>query len=93
MPRATRRRWILLVTLASAVTVFAVIQDRVTAAGARRYVTLQRARIAAGESPVGVDDVMRPVIQRSMLQAGLWSSAVLLTGLVVTIVSRSSGRA
>ena len=82
-----------MVTLVSAVTVFAVIQDRVTAAGARRYVALQRARIAAGEPPVGVDDVMRPAIQRSLRQAGLWSGAVLVAGLVVTALSRSSGRA
>lgn len=93
MPPVTRRRWIAAATLAVAVTVFAVVQDRVTAAGARQYVALQRARIAAGQPPVGVGDVMRPAIRRSLLQAGLWSGVVLFVGLGIAVLSRSGRRA
>src|SRR3954470_23193690 len=80
-----RRSVILGVTLLAAITVFALVQDRVTAAGARRYVAGQRAALRAGSTPLIVDDVMRPAIAESVREAATWSSAVLLLGVAAAV--------
>lgn len=77
----THVRWIALVSVVAALAVFLVVQDRVTAAGARRYVTLQRSAIAGLTPRVTIDEVMRPAIDRSVRQGALWGGAVLLAGL------------
>lgn len=87
-------RWIVLVSVAAAMAVFLVVQDRVTAAGAQRYVALQRSAIA-GETPrITIDEVMRPAVERSVRQGALWGGAVLLAGLgVAAAASRRDRRA
>ena len=93
----TRRvRAIVLVTVAAAVVVFAVVQDRVTASGAGRYGTLQRAAIAGQAPAVTVDEVMTPAIARSVRQGLSWGGAVLAAGLGLAVAvwrgARGSGR-
>jgi hypothetical protein len=73
---------LLILTLLAAVIVFAVVQDRLTAAAARQYVTLQRAAAAGTGPPVTIDEVMRPGVRRSVRVALLWSGTVALAGLV-----------
>ena len=77
---AVRPRGILIATALVAVVVFAVIQDRVTAAGARRYVALQRAALAGRGSAVTVDEIMRPAIAQSVREGLLWGGVVLVSG-------------
>ena len=84
-----RARVILIVSALAAVVVFAAVQDRVTAAGARRYVALQRDAIAGHGRAVTVDEVMRPAIERSVHQGLMWGGAVLVAGASVAgVVSR-----
>jgi hypothetical protein len=78
---ALRPRAILVVTALAALVVFAVVQDRVTAAGARRYVALQRDAIAGRGQPVTVEEIMRPAIRRSVQQGLLWSGVVVVGGI------------
>jgi hypothetical protein len=86
-------RLIVLVSAIAALAVFLVVQDRVTAAGARRYVALQRAAIAGRTPPVTIDEVMRPAVDRSVRQGVLWGSVVLLAGFgVAGAASRRSRR-
>ncbi|PYR69395.1 MAG: hypothetical protein DMF87_24110 [Acidobacteria bacterium] len=77
---AVKPRAILVSTALAALVVFAVVQDRVTAAGARRYVALQRDAIAGRGQPVTVDEIMRPAIHRSVQQGLLWSGVVVVGG-------------
>jgi hypothetical protein len=77
---AVRPRAILLVTALAALVVFAVVQDRVTAGGARRYVALQRDAIAGRGQPVTIDEIMRPAVRRSVRQGLLWSGVVVVGG-------------
>ena len=78
-------------TIAAAVAVFLVVQDRVTASGARRYVTLQRAAGEGGNAAATIDQVMAPAVRRSVQQGLLWSGLVLAAGLgAAGILSRSS---
>jgi len=77
---ALRPRAILIVTALVALVVFAIVQDRVTAAGARRYVALQRDAIAGRGQPVTIDEIMRPAIRRSVRQGLLWSGVVVVGG-------------
>ena len=87
----TRPRTIVLMTIAAAVAVFLVVQDRVTASGARRYVALQRAAIAGHAPGVTIEEVMAPAIERSVQQGVLWGGVVLVAGLsVAAIMSRRS---
>jgi hypothetical protein len=73
-------RLIVLVSFAAAIAVFLVVQDRLTAAGARDYVTRQRAA-AVGQTPaVTIDEVMRPAVVRSVRVGLLWSGVVLAAG-------------
>ena len=75
-----RPRAIFIVTVVLALVVFAVVQDRITAAGARRYVAIQRAAIAGRAQPVTVDEVMKPAIARSVQQGLIWGGVVLVAG-------------
>jgi hypothetical protein len=85
-----RPRAILLAAFIAAAVVFCVVQDRVTAAGARQYVTMQRAALAGRGQPVTLDGVMRPAVQRSVRQAALWSGLVMAGGVVAAVgISRS----
>ena len=83
---AVRPRGILIATALVAVVVFAVIQDRVTAAGARRYVALQRAALAGRGSSVTVDEIMRPAIAQSVHEGLLWGGVVLVSGVGIAAV-------
>jgi hypothetical protein len=80
---AVRPRVILIVTALAALIVFAVVQDRVTAAGARRYATLQRDALAGRGHAVTVDEIMRPAIAQSVQQGLLWGGVVLVAGVSV----------
>jgi hypothetical protein len=82
-----RPRAILVVTALAALVVFAVIQDRVTADGARRYVALQRDAIAGHGQPVTIDEIMQPAIHRSVQQGLLWSGAVVVAGAGLAIAA------
>ena len=75
-----RPRAVLVITALAAVVVFAVVQDRVTAAGARRYAGLQREALAGRGALVTVDQIMRPAIARSVQQGLMWGGVVLVTG-------------
>jgi len=77
---AVRPRGILIATVLVALVVFAVIQDRVTAAGARRYVALQRAALAGRGPAVTVDEIMRPAVAQSVREGLLWGGVVLVSG-------------
>ena len=74
---------ILAIAVLAALVVFAVVQDRITAAGARRYVAIQRDAIAGRAQPVTVDEVMRPAIQRSVQQGLIWGGLVLAAGVAL----------
>jgi hypothetical protein len=77
-----RPRTILLLTLAAALVVFAIVQDRVTAAGARDYVTQQRAALDGAVPPVTIDGVMQPAVRRSVRLGASWAAVVMAIGLV-----------
>jgi hypothetical protein len=77
---ALRPRAILVLTVLAALVVFAVVQDRITAAGARRYVAIQRDALAGRAQPVTVDEIMRPAIERSVQQGLMWGGLVLVAG-------------
>ena len=81
-----------LFTLLAAVAVFCVVQDRVTAAGARRYIELYRSASPADGERVTIDSVMRPAIRDSLRQALLWSGGVAAAGIAVSAVSRRRSR-
>lgn len=83
---AVRPRGILIATALVAVVVFAIIQDRVTAAGARRYVALQRAALAGRGSAVTVDEIMRPAVAQSVHEGLLWGGVVLVSGVGIAAV-------
>jgi hypothetical protein len=87
------RRGILIATALAALVVFAVVQDRVTAAGARRYVELQRAALAGGAHPVTVDEIMRPAVSRSVREGLLWGGVVFLSGVGLAVAFGRHGAA
>lgn len=70
----------LALTFVVAFVVFCVVQDRVTAAGARRYVALQREALAGRGPAVTIDEVMRPAIEASVKYGVLSAAAVVITG-------------
>jgi hypothetical protein len=78
-------RAVLIATALAALAVFAVVQDRVTAAGARRYAALQRAALAGHGHAVTVDEIMRPAIDRSVQQGLMWGGVVLVAGVGLAI--------
>jgi hypothetical protein len=73
-------RAVLVITAIAALVVFAAVQDRVTAAGARQYVALQRDALAGRGQAVTVDEIMRPAIERSVHQGLMWGGLVLVAG-------------
>lgn len=90
---STHVRWIVLVSVVAALAVFAAVQDRVSAEGVRRYVTLQRSAITGQTPQVTIDQVMRPAVQRSVRQGALWAIVVLAAGLsTAAVVSRRGAR-
>jgi hypothetical protein len=89
---STHVRWIVLVSVVAALAVFLVVQDRVTAAGARRYVALQRSAIAGQTPRVTIDEVMRPAVDRSVRQGALWGGLVLLAGFAVAAAASRGPR-
>lgn len=76
-----------LAALVPALVAFAVVQDRVTAAGVYQYVTLQRANLAAGTG-VTLEQVMGPAIRQSVEQGALWGTVAGAGGLACAIVVR-----
>lgn len=76
-----RVRVLVLLTVVAAMIVFAYVQDRVTASGARDYVTRQRDAIERGDSDVTIDQVMKPAVARSVRQGLTWGATVLVAGL------------
>jgi hypothetical protein len=84
-------RGILIATALAAVVVFAVVQDRVTAAGARRYVALQRAALAGRGPAVTVDEIMRPAIAQSVRDGLLWGGVVLVSGVGMAVAVAARG--
>jgi hypothetical protein len=90
---SARVRWIVVASIATAIAVFLVVQDRITAAGARDYVARQRAA-AAGQGPaVTIDEVMRPAVARSVRAGVLWGGVVLAIGVAAaTAAAHLEGR-
>jgi hypothetical protein len=82
----------LLLSFAAAGVVFCVVQDRVTAAGARRYVAEQRRAVEAGHPPVAVAEVMEPAIRRSVEQGAVWGVATFFAGLTCGDIMRRRRR-
>lgn len=85
-------RRIFWLTAAAALAVFCIVQDRVTAAGARRYVVLQREAIAGRGPAVTIDGIMQPAIDRSVRLALVWSGAVAACGFTAGLLAGRSGR-
>ena len=76
-----RVRVIVLLAVAAAAIVFAYVQDRVTASGAREYVMRQGEAIERRGSSVTIDEVMDPAVDRSVWQGLKWGTIVLVAGL------------
>jgi hypothetical protein len=76
----------------AATVVFCVVQDRVTAAGVRRYVALQRGAIAGRGPSVGLDDVMRPARRRSVQLGLLWGGTTGAAAIASAAILRRSRR-
>ena len=81
MAMTLRPRAIVVMTAFVAFAVFCVVQDRVTAAGARRYVALQRAALAGRGQAVTIDEIMQPAVEQSVQQGLLWGGVVMVAGL------------
>jgi hypothetical protein len=92
-------RLIVIASVVAAIAVFLVVQDRLTAAGAREYVTRQRAAAAGQADAVTIDEVMRPAVARSVRAGLLWGGLVLAAGLAMAFSAgrwpdvRATGRA
>jgi hypothetical protein len=83
MPARNRRRRLLLLTAVLAFAAFCFVQDRVTAAGARRYEALQRAALAGRGPAVTIEEVMAPAIRRSVVDGLLASAGIGIAGVLV----------
>ena len=84
-----RVRTLVLTTMAAAIAVFAVVQDRATASGAREYVALQRQARTDGAPAPTIDEVMAPANARSVRQGLVWGGAALALGLgLAAVISR-----
>ena len=85
-------RALVVLSFVAALVVFSIVQDRITAAGARQYVTRQR-EARAGRAPlVAVDEVMRPAVERSVRRGLLWGGVALVAGLVIAEAQRRRRR-
>ena len=73
----------IVITLVAALAVFCVVQDTITAAGARRYVRMQRNTGAASAPLVKVDDVMTPAIREGVRTGLLSAGGVIVVGLAL----------
>ena len=82
-----------LVIVLAALAVFAVVQDRVTAAGARRYVAAQRAALDGQGPPVTIDAVMTPAIRDGVRQGLLAGGTVMTVGFGAAALIRRRSRA
>jgi hypothetical protein len=77
-----------LYSLAAALVVFCVVQDRITARGAASYVSRQQSALAAGGPRVTIVEVMEPAIRRSVQQGLLWGGGVAAAGLAAAVAIR-----
>jgi hypothetical protein len=75
-------------SIVAAIAVFLVVQDRLTAAGARDYVARQGGAAAGQMAPVTIDEVMRPAVARSVRVGLLWAGVVLAAGLAAAAAVR-----
>lgn len=73
----------LAITFVAALAVFCIVQDRVTAAGARRYVALQKDALAGRGRLVTIDEIMQPAIDRSVRDGLLAAGGVIVVGGVI----------
>jgi hypothetical protein len=80
-------------TLIAAFVVFCVVQDRIAASGARRYVALQKEALAGRGPAVTIDEVMRPAVDRSVRLALVSSGAVAALGIGADLFIRRASRA
>jgi len=71
-------------TLLAALAVFCIVQDRITAAGARRYVALQRDALAGRGPRVTISEVMGPAVDASVTYGMLSAGAVVIAGWFVS---------
>jgi hypothetical protein len=81
-------RAILAIAVILAAVVFCIVQDRLTAAGARQYADLQRAAAQGRRSPVTVDEIMKPAVRQSVAQASFWSAVVVVAGVALALAVR-----
>ena len=88
MLKVRKVRLVLGVTFAAAVGVFCIVQDRVTAEGARRYVALQQDALRGRRPGVTIDEVMQPAIDRSVRLGLAAAGAVGVTGAAVSVAVR-----
>lgn len=86
-------RRVLWLTFAAALAGYCVVQDRVTAAGARRYVAAQQEAIAGRGPAITVDDMMRPAVARSVRLGLACSGAVAAVGVGLGLALQRSARA
>ncbi len=68
--------------MVAALVIFAAVQDRVTASGARQYVTLRQSALAGRGAPITIDEVMAPAVRRSVLTGLAWSGTIVLAGVL-----------
>jgi hypothetical protein len=88
--KSSGSRAVLTVAIVIAAVVFSVVQDRVTAAGARQYVDLQLAAAEGRHAPVTVDEIMRPAVRRSVAQGLAWSAVVMMVGTIAAFAVRET---
>ena len=82
-----RRRVLVVIALLAGFAVFCAVQDRITAAGARRYVALQRDAAAGRGAAVTVEEIMQPVIDRSVRAGLAWGGGVAAAGVAVALIA------
>jgi hypothetical protein len=73
-------RRVLAITFLAALAVFAIVQDRITAGGAKQYVALQREALAGRGKRVTIEEVMQPAIDRSVRGGLLAAGGVAVIG-------------
>jgi hypothetical protein len=83
-----RVRSIVLMSVVAAAVVFLVVQDRITAAGVREYVTRHQGAEIGQTPSVTIDEVMRPAVRRSVRVGALWGTVVLASGLATAAAVR-----
>ncbi len=85
------RRTLALLNVGAAFAVFCGVQDYERALGERRYVALQRDRVAARGPLVSIDAVMEPAIARGVARGLLWGAFTLAFGCAVAVAPRLGG--